>query len=76
MLLRVGGLFVVTGLTMALALEPTFAVVGGVLMSCGGIMLAIAMESVLAQENLDPEVSAGPRVKRFHPHGDRVARTP
>ena len=32
MLLRVGGLFVVTGLTLALALGPMLAVVGGVLM--------------------------------------------
>jgi hypothetical protein len=51
MLLRVGGLFVVTGLALALALGPMLAVVGGVLMVCGGIMLALAMESVLAQEN-------------------------
>lgn len=43
MLLRVGGLFVVT---------------------------------VLAQENLGPEVSTGPTANRFHSHDDRVARTP
>ena len=60
MLLRVGGLCVVAGLTFALLLEPMFAVIGGVLMTCGGIMLALAMESVLAQENLDPEVSTVP----------------
>jgi hypothetical protein len=76
MLLRVGGLFVATGLMMALALGPMLAVVGGVLMVCGGIMLALAMESVLAQENLDREVSTGPRVTRFHSHDERVARTP
>jgi hypothetical protein len=76
MLLRVGGLFVVTGLTLALALGPMLAVVGGVLMVCGGIMLALAMESVLAQENLGSEKSTGPRVNRFHSHDDRVARTP
>jgi hypothetical protein len=76
MLMRVGGLFVVTGLTMALVLELTFAVLGGVLMSCGGIMLALAMESVLAEENLDRGVSRGPRVKRFHSRDDRVAPTP
>ena len=75
-MLRVGGLCVVTGLTMALMLGPTFAVVGGVLMTCGGIMLALAMESVLAQENLDPEGSRGSAVNRFHSHDDRVARTP
>ncbi len=79
MLLRVGGLCVVTGLTMALMLEPTFAVVGGVLMTCGGIMLALAMESVLAQEHVEREASRGSRgstVNRFHSHDDRVARTP
>jgi hypothetical protein len=77
MLLRVGGLFVVTGLTLALALGPMLAVVGGVLMVCGGIMLALAMESVLAQENLDREVSTGPRrVKRFRRDDDRVPRRP
>jgi hypothetical protein len=76
MLMRVGGLFVVTGLTMALVLELTFAVLGGVLMSCGGIMLALAMESVLAQENLGPDASTGPTADRFHSHDDRVARTP
>jgi hypothetical protein len=76
MLLRVGGLFVVIGLTLALLLGPMVAVVGGVLMSCGGIMLALAMESVLAQDNLDAEVSTGPRVNRFRSHDDRVPRTP
>jgi hypothetical protein len=60
MLLRVGGLCVVTGLTFALLLGPMFAVIGGVLMTCGGIMLALAMESVLAHENLDTEVSTVP----------------
>jgi hypothetical protein len=75
MLLRVGGLFVVTGLALALALGPMLAVVGGVLMVCGGIMLALAMESVLAQERLDSEVSTGPKAKRFHSHDDRVAPT-
>jgi hypothetical protein len=76
MLLRVGGLFVATGLTLALLLGPTFAVVGGVLMTCGGIMLALAMESVLAQEKLDHGASSGSAVNRFHSHDDRVARTP
>ena len=75
-MLRVGGVLAVTGLTLALMLGPTFAVVGGVLMTCGGIMLALAMESVLAQENLDPETSRGSAVNRFHSHDDRVARTP
>jgi hypothetical protein len=76
MLLRVGGLFVVIGLTLALLLGPMVAVIGGVLMTCGGIMLALAMESVLAQENVDAEVSRVPRVNRFHSHDDRVPRTP
>jgi hypothetical protein len=76
MLLRLGGLFVVSGLTLALAFGPMLAVVGGVLMACGGIMLALAMESVLAQENLDREGSTGPKVGRFHSHDERVARTP
>jgi hypothetical protein len=43
MLLRVGGVFVVTGLALALALGPMLAVVGGVLMVCGRIMLALAL---------------------------------
>jgi len=65
MLLRVGGLCVVTGLPLALMLGPTFAVVGGVLMTFGGILLALAMESLLAQENLDHEASRGPAVNGF-----------
>ena len=76
MLLRVGGLCVVTGLTMALMLGPTFAVAGMVLMSCGGIMLALAMESVLAQDHVERQASRGSTVNRFHSHDDRVARTP
>jgi hypothetical protein len=73
---RVGAIFVVTGLALALLFGPMVAVVGGVLMTCGGIMLALAMESMLAQENLDAEVSTGPNVNRFHSHDDRVAPTP
>jgi len=45
-------------------------------MTCGGIMLALAVESVLAQEDLDAEVSTGPTVNRFHSRDDRVPRTP
>jgi hypothetical protein len=70
MLLRVGGLFVVTGLTLALLFGPMFAVVGGVLMTCGGIMLALAMASVLVQEDLDAEVSTSPTGSE---HGDIAA---
>jgi hypothetical protein len=76
LLLPVGGLFVVTGLTFALAFGTMLAVVGGVLTVCGGIMLALAMESVLVQENLGREVSTGPTANRFHSYDDRVARTP
>ena len=76
MLVRVGGLCVVTGLTMALMLGPTFAVAGMVLMSCGGIMLALAMESALAQDHVEREASRGSTVNPFHSHGERVARTP
>lgn len=76
MLLRAGALCVVTGLTMALVLGPTFAVAGMVVMSCGGIMLALAMESVLAQEQVEREASRDSTVNRFHSHGDRVARIP
>ena len=75
-MLRVGGLCVVTGLTLALLLGPTFAVVGMVLMSCGGITLALAMESVLAQDHVEREAWGGSTVNRFQSHGDRVARTP
>jgi hypothetical protein len=75
MLLRVGGLFVVSGLTLALALGPMLALVGGVLVACGGIMLALAMESVLAQENLDSEVPTAPTVNRFHAPDEGVAGT-
>ena len=75
-MLRVGGVLAVTGLTLALMLGPTFAVVGMVLMSCGGITLALAMESVLAQDHVEREASRGSTVNRFHSHGDRVARIP
>ena len=60
MLLRVGGLLVVTGLTFALVFGPIFVVVGGVLMTGGGIMLALAMEPLLVQEHVDAEVSTSP----------------
>jgi len=70
MLLRVGGLLVVTGLTMALVFGPVFAVVGGVLMTGGGIVLALAMEPLLAQEQVNAEVSTGPTDPE---HGDIAA---
>jgi hypothetical protein len=55
MLLRVGALFVVTGLTMALVLGAVLAVVGGVFIAGGGIALALAMEPVLAEDNVDSD---------------------
>jgi hypothetical protein len=58
-MLRVGGLIVITGLTLALVLGSYFAVIGGVLIAGGGIVLAIAMESVLAKEGLDTDSRAG-----------------
>ena len=60
MLMRAGAVFVIVGLVLALVLGSLFAVVGGGLIAGGGIMLAIAMESVLAEENLDHAVPAGP----------------
>ncbi len=71
MLLRVGGLCVVSGLTLALVLGSSFAVIGGVLIFCGGIVLALAMEPMLMEEDtLDSETSAGPRDSE---HGDVAA---
>ena len=66
MLLRVGGLSVVTGLILALLFGLIFAVVGGVLMTSGGIMLALEMESVLAQENPGREMSTVPADSEPH----------
>ena len=60
MLLRVGGLLAVTGLTLALVLGARFALLGSVLVVGGGVVLALAMESVLADEDPDREVSTGP----------------
>jgi hypothetical protein len=59
-LLRIGALLAITGLTLALLLGSLFAVIGGVLITSGGILLAIAMESVLAKERVDAEMLAGP----------------
>jgi hypothetical protein len=41
------------------SLGSFFAVIGGVLIAGGGIVLAIAMESVLAKESLDTDSRAG-----------------
>jgi hypothetical protein len=51
MLLRIGGLFVIAGLTFALLLGPGFAVVGGVLIVFGGIVLALAAEPWMTEQN-------------------------
>jgi hypothetical protein len=53
MLLRVGVLFVIAGLILALAFGLLLAAVGGVLIAGGGIALAIAMESVVTKESVD-----------------------
>ena len=53
MLLRVGVLFVIAGLILALAFGLLLAAVGGVLIAGGGIALAIAMESVATKESVD-----------------------
>jgi hypothetical protein len=57
-MLRVGALIVITGLSFALVLGSFFAVIGGALIACGGIVLAIAMESVLAEDKRDVDVTA------------------
>jgi hypothetical protein len=60
MLLRIGALLVVTGLTLALVLGSLFVVVGLMLMVCGGIVLASGMESLLAEETAEGEIPAKP----------------
>jgi hypothetical protein len=60
MLLRVGGLLVISGLILALVVGSTFAAVGAVLILFGGIVLGLAMEPVLAEENLHREVATPP----------------
>jgi hypothetical protein len=53
MSLRVGTLFVITGLTLALLLGSLFVVVGLMVMVCGGIVLASGMESLLTEERAE-----------------------
>jgi hypothetical protein len=67
MLLRVGGLLVISGLILALVVGSTFAAVGAVLILFGGIVLGLAMEPVLAEENLHREVATPPTDSE---HGD------
>jgi hypothetical protein len=70
MLLRVGGLLVITGLILALVVGSTVAAVGGVLILFGGIVLGLAMEPVSAEENLNREVAKRPTDSE---HGDVAA---
>jgi hypothetical protein len=58
MSLRVGVLLVITGLTLAIMLGSLFVAVGGFLAMCGGIVMAIGMESVLAEQSLDADAPA------------------
>ena len=48
----------ITGLTFALLLSSAFVIVGGVLIVFGGIALALGMESLLAEQDLDGELPA------------------
>ena len=57
---RVGGLLVITGLTFALLLGPSIAVVGGVLIVLGGIALALAAEPRLTEQNPGAAAPADP----------------
>jgi hypothetical protein len=61
MLLRVGAMFVFVGLILALMFGGFLAVIGGVLIASGGIALAIAMESVLAEESVHVEGGGPPQ---------------
>jgi small neutral amino acid transporter SnatA (MarC family) len=58
MLLLVGGLLVVTGLTFALVLQSGFAIVGALLMVSGGILLALAAEPLLSAPHPRADTSA------------------
>ena len=55
MSLRIGGLLVITGLTLAFVLGPLFVVAGAFMSVCGGIVAAVGMESALSREG-----AAGP----------------
>jgi hypothetical protein len=58
MSLRVGGLLVVTGLTIAFVFGSLFVVVGAFMSVCGGIVGAVGMESALLREDTAADVSA------------------
>lgn len=68
-MLHVGGLLVVTGLTFALLLGSGFAVVGGVLIVFGGIVLALGEEPRLTEPN--PGAAAPPDL--IERHDEKVA---
>jgi hypothetical protein len=53
MSIRVGGVLVITGLTMALVLGSLFVVLGAFMSVCGGIVAAVGMESQLLGEDAD-----------------------
>ena len=63
-MLRVGGLLVFTGLTFALLLGSGFAVVGGVLIVFGGIVLALGEERRLTEPT--PGAAAAPDLIERH----------
>jgi small neutral amino acid transporter SnatA (MarC family) len=67
MLPRVGGLLVIIGLTFGLFLQSGFAIVGVALMVSGGILLALAAESLLSGEHhrVEPH-SRPPRLDAPH----------
>lgn len=54
---RVGGWFVITGLTLALTYSSPLYAIGAVLAMRGGVVLALGMEPVLAETNLDTDPS-------------------
>jgi hypothetical protein len=55
MCLRIGCLLAITGLTFVLLLSSAFVVVGGVLIVFGGIALALGMEPLLAEQDVEGE---------------------
>lgn len=58
MSLRVGGLLVVTGLSLALVLGTVFVVLGTFLAVCGGLVAAVGMETAVARESLEAKAVA------------------
>jgi len=58
MCLRIGCLLAITGLTFALLLSPPFVPVGAALIMFGGIALALGMEPLLAEQDVERELPA------------------